>query len=418
MSETQAYEIHVATGGPNIAEGIAFAGATQGKKSDASPLDDRAFWKRFPLLRPQWLGYDTSRCVAAINPYPGEEFTRLMDGGETRGERLVIVSSIPLRASYEPAIRSGSWAVGGRALPHGVKASVTSRADALEKDLAQRLGVDDAIPWMALSPLQSGFELLPILVDDIGNVLMGRVEMTDPSISWFILPPRCDWYQVVRWIQDRAIPELVPEASRRVGLRAHIPDAFRTAGEREAIRNLAEFESVVSARRQSLEAAIAIEEAEANVVRMPLLEARGNELKRAVADVLVRAGFFVEDLDETMDDGVSADLLLTLSGKHWLIEVTSSARDPKHSEVSNLRTHLKRWPHMRKDIAIEHGVLVISNRLADSLNQRPDGPYADAAFVASLDVAVVSTKLIYLWWCAGAINRIRSAITDPPGQRS
>lgn len=151
---------------------------------------------------------------------------------------------------------------------------------------------------------------------------------------------------------------------------------------------------------------------------MPLLEGRADDLKSAVRRVLSDAGFEVDDLDEVFGKPISGDLLAKRDGKRWLVEVTSSPNDPSHGETTKLEQHVDRWPFMRMDEPIQHGCLVINNRMSEHVEHRPDEPYRDESFVKALTVAVCSTKLLYLWWRDQAWDKIRAAIMDPPGQRS
>lgn len=385
------------------------------------PLTDPDTWKRASLLRPMYPGIETSRCVAALNPVPdAEEMRRFRNGARQRTEPPLTVTEVRAHGFH---LGRGE-AIYRSALPSQPGIHLADELSALEADFANRVRSThkDGAPWYALN--QSGpdplfWSMRPLLRDDLGNPVAAICQAKDTMELTYVIPPECNWPTLFQWLTDRAIPELIPTAARRAGLGAYVPDGFRTEAERQAEETLRQHRDDAAQKEKELESALARAREDADAIRLPLLEGRGHELKRVVARLFEHAGFGVEDLDETMGEGVSTDLLLSLNGKQWLVEVTSCAQEPKQTEVGSLLKHVKRWLHMKRDEKIEHGVLVVSSHLGEPPERRPDGPYTDKAFVASLEVGAVSTVLLFQWWLAGDLDEsIRRAISDPPGQRS
>jgi hypothetical protein len=65
---------------------------------------------------------------------------------------------------------------------------------------------------------------VPILVDGLGEPVVARWKPSDDQQIWYVIPDAVDWSTVVGWIVQRALPEHVPAALRRVRSR-HSVDA-------------------------------------------------------------------------------------------------------------------------------------------------------------------------------------------------
>jgi hypothetical protein len=84
----------------------------------------------------------------------------------------------------------------------------------------------------------------------------------------------------------------------------------------------------------------------AAALRMDLLYGTSHRLVDAVGSVLEDAGFTVENLDETLGEGSSADLLASEHDRHWLIEVKAALGNPSEDLVSDLDRHMHTWSQL------------------------------------------------------------------------
>jgi hypothetical protein len=53
-------------------------------------------------------------------------------------------------------------------------------------------------------------ELVPILVDSLGEPVGARWTPSDSQQIWYVIPDAVDWNTVVDWIIQRALPTHVP----------------------------------------------------------------------------------------------------------------------------------------------------------------------------------------------------------------
>lgn len=72
-------------------------------------------------------------------------------------------------------------------------------------------------------------ELVPILVDSLGEAVVARWTPGDGQQIWYVIPDGVDWNQVVDWLVQRALPEHVPAALRRVRSRHHVDPALEAS---------------------------------------------------------------------------------------------------------------------------------------------------------------------------------------------
>ncbi|MFF9396207.1 hypothetical protein [Streptomyces griseoluteus] len=77
-------------------------------------------------------------------------------------------------------------------------------------------------------------ELVPILVDSLGEPVVARWTAGDGQQIWYVSPHRVDWNQVVAWLIQCALPGYVPAALRRVRSRHHLDPALETPAETRA----------------------------------------------------------------------------------------------------------------------------------------------------------------------------------------
>jgi hypothetical protein len=132
-----------------------------------------------------------------------------------------------------------------------------------------------------------------------------------------------------------------------------------------------------------------------------------------VREVLVIAGFEVEDLDATSGTR-SADLLTSLGGRHWLVEVKSAAGSPNEGLVGDLDRHVRTWSNLERPEEIEGSILVVNHQHKLSPLDRDPQPYVRPEFVESLQHTVVPTLALFAWWRDRRHDRLRDALTGPP----
>ncbi len=193
-----------------------------------------------------------------------------------------------------------------------------------------------------------------------------------------------------------------------------VGDQFLTPTELAAKQGLTALDRETEARRTVLEAELATATALASSVRNPLLFGQGDDLKKTVRSVLEEAGFNVDDLDETFEDTRSSDLLASIDGRCWLIEVTASRKAPKQQEWSNLKSHAVLWPALR-DEPLAGSVLIVNNHHGLPPGDRPR-PYENDRFLQVIDGPIIATLALYRWWRDGDFEAIRDAITGSPTQ--
>jgi hypothetical protein len=312
--------------------------------------------------------------VAALDPsvfwnHGVDELERYLAGVEQRGETALIVSTIgslgpppPLRvgATHDAGIslHQEDDRIAGRRMPGGVIPQVAPGITGADKDLALRLrNRSDGGPWWAieLTPVESFRSgsrpevlhprgvLHPILVNDLGETLVGYWTADGWPWRWYVVPAGTDSKQIVRWLAERAIPEIVPAALRRVRAPELVDDELLTPEELEVRNALQSLEATAARQRAELEQQLAAAHITADTVRFDLLYGTGAALVEAAATVFAVAGFEVEDLDETMGVGASADLLLDRQGGRWLMEVKSAGGKASEDLVGDLHRHIGAW---------------------------------------------------------------------------
>lgn len=396
---------------------------------------DPEFWTSLGI-RPVWSDEDTSVCVAAVDPGvdgSDTDLQRLIAGAIARDENVVIVSTLsaarpgvrrrPLWGGHGVRINGAEFR--GRLLPAGVEPRTIPDLDAVDRDLGLRLH-GYAGPWWEIEIDQDPddehegdpsasmrADLVPILETAAGEVVAGFVELADGD-RWYIVPD-LHGDQVPRWLLDVAMPQFVPEAVQRARA-AHLVDpSLRTNEERMAIEQRDRFQEQTQRELETLTAAIDDAERAASEVREALLYASSDALVDAVGWVMGAAGFVVERLDDQYGT-TTADLLLSFSGRHWLVEVRSAGGHPGENAVQDLRRHVQTFPQIDSR-PVERGVLVVSNHTKLAPRERPVPIYTSRPFIESLDVVVIACMTIFDWWRNEAWDELRAAVTGPPGQR-
>ncbi|MGW6512499.1 hypothetical protein ACWGCP_34145 [Streptomyces niveus] len=195
---------------------------------------------------PRWLDMDTSTCAVAINPsdfasHGADEFERFLSGAASRSEPALIIATLGnadddgpwnVFSRYDSSVyfRNRKGSLAGKRLPVGAEVSLAPDLDAADRDLGLRLRNRPAsAPWWAMSlqstPLKGvqGMtfrhpegELVPILVDSLGEPVVARWTPSDGHQIWYVIPDAVDWNTVLDWIVQRALPAHIPAALRRV----------------------------------------------------------------------------------------------------------------------------------------------------------------------------------------------------------
>jgi hypothetical protein len=273
----------------------------------------------------QWENKETSRCVAALMPNASYALERFLAGANGRKETAILVTRVGIGIS--PVVADDTR-INAAMEPSDIRTHIAEGLTSADKDLAIRLQQDESATWYRLSVASHvGLgSLHPILVDDLGQPVAGVWIDTDDDLRWYLLPDSIEWQQLVDWLIGRAIPAYVPTAVYRARPMEAVGDQFLTPAELAAKEGLTELERETEKQRTALEAELATATALASAVRNALLFGQGDDLKKTVRGVLEEAGFNVEDLDETFEDTRSSDLLASMDGRYWLIEVTLPGR--------------------------------------------------------------------------------------------
>ena len=412
------------------------------------PLADGAFpWERLGA-EPRFVGTETAECVAALEPsvfwnHGVDEFERFITAVEGRQETALIVSTIGSEQPPGPRRVGATWAthdasvhlwqvegsIAGRRMPQGVIPQLAPDVRGADRDLALRLrNRPAAAPWWTIElaaavSQRGGFRLeegspggiiQPILVNQLGEILVGAWMPETRPWRWYVIPAGTEWEQIVNWLVERAIPEFVPAALRRVRAPELVDDELLTARELAAQEAIRAFEGAAALARNRLEQESANAQVEANDVRFALLYGTSKPLADAVGMVFARAGFCVEDLDATMGAGVSADLLVSLLGGRWLVEVKSATGKPSEDLLDDLKRHIETGPSRRPAEPLSGGVLVVNHQHRLAPLERTHGAYGRPDFVASLQHTVIPTLALFAWWRDGNYQPLVGAVTGPP----
>jgi hypothetical protein len=304
------------------------------------------------LLTPRWLGEDSSRAVAALQPSMymnggADEWRRLRAGAEARGEVMLAISMIgtpepPSRTnpfgSQEsvplPGCASGSEYVGGERISLAIKPAFTDGLDGADRDLASRLATarDLELPWWSLhhsgnevSPGGGGSYTVrptgtfaPLLTTGAYEVVAAVWISPDESIRHYVVPWLPSWTPLLQWLSIQAIHEFVPAAARRVHAAAADEPQLQTTAEQSARSALAELENEYRTRHHDLTRRVANARKVADDVRHGILFGSGRALETAVMRVLTDAGCDVTALDGLLRNTASADLLVAHGGRRRL----------------------------------------------------------------------------------------------------
>jgi hypothetical protein len=396
---------------------------------------------------PRWLGMDTSTCAAAINPshFAGrgsDEFERFLSGAASRGEPALIIATMGnanddgprnIFSRYNASVHFPNFtgSIVGKPLPAGADISLASDLDAADRDLGLRLRNRQAdAPWwsMALQAIamegpqgttvhEPEGELVPILVDSLGEPVVARWTPSDGQQIWYVIPDAVDWDTVVDWIVQRALPAHVPVALRRVRSPHSIDTALETPAETKARIGLEELERRYIDDKARFQADLERARQEAEPVRSGLLYSSGSELTDAVAVVLRAAGFTVTDLDAELGATKSADLLAVLDQETCLIEVKSVSGAAPERLVSHLQRHLETWPQLCPNRPVTCSALIVNHQHRVDRAQRPTEVYQRKEFVDALTFPVLTSGQLFDWWRAQDWSVLQTAVLGRPTSR-
>ncbi|MFE9069045.1 hypothetical protein [Streptomyces violaceusniger] len=224
---------------------------------------------------------------------------------------------------------------------------------------------------------------------------------------------------MVDWLVQRALPEHVPAALRRVRSRHHVDPALQTPAETQARSSLEELERRYLENKARLEDDLERAQQEAEPVRAGLLYGSGSELEDAVAVVLRAAGFAVTDLDEELGGTLSADLLAVLNGSTCLVEVKAAAGAAGEKLISQLQRHLEKWPQLRPGQPVTCAALIVNHQHRLNPAERPAEVY-QRRVVDALPFPVIASGDLFRWWRTQDWPAVQAAVlgqTPSGGER-
>jgi hypothetical protein len=183
--------------------------------------------------------------------------------------------------------------------------------------------------------------LLPLLITGASEVVAAVWISPDKQIRHYVIPWLPSWEPVLGWLANKAIPEFVPSAVRRIHANVGEDPALQTLAEATARSALVELDEHYRARRRELEQTLTGARSAADDVRNDLLYGRDTMLEAAVSKALTDAGCTVTSLD--------ADL-----GRRRTLTCSSNTR----GEVDWSRSRVRRetppndWLALRETISI------------------------------------------------------------------
>jgi hypothetical protein len=339
--------------------------------------------------------------VAATGGTPGASMTIYPESGE-------IVTSI-----------------GGSRIPLAVPPTPHPDLQGADRDLALRIVNSRPLefPWWSLglsaqllsrgnwmtAPKAEGM-LSPLLVSSTGEIVAAVWTSSNRPIRWYVLPYMPSYVPILHWLSDRAIPEFVPSAARRVRASLSTTPELLTSAEAHAANALATLEAEYERRHAELLSMLGLEMTRADEVRDPILFGTGSVLVSAVKRIFEDAGLDVVDLDELFGDTISADLLVALGIRRVLVEVKSSAGSASERETEPPARHLNTWPKLKPDWPVEGVVLVFNHQTRSHPLDRSPEPYSRAPHITSLTFPVVATRRLFDLWRVGDLEGIRKTL--------
>lgn len=406
-------------------------------------------------LEPRWVGEDTSTAVAALEATDrgADEWRRYFAGAEARSELALFVTTAEPPSDAPPVVLPGypmmkrprsrnvdfpylgfdHFHIAGEPLSLARPPALADGLSATDKDLALRIR-NERPPeqeWIAFEPAvyhlirgdgsgESDGRFIgtwtPLLLTPDGRTVAGVWSddryMTVP-VRHYVLPDMPSYEPILRWLVERAVPDLIPTAAARTRRHIDLQPNLQTARERELTDELAALTERYETAKADLEDQLAQARAAASSVRDVMLFGTGPALEAAVARVLTDAGLGVEQLDEELGT-VSGDLLVEHDGHRVLVEVKSVGGNAPERLTEALHRHRQTWPQLRPDQPLTGALLIVNHQHKLPPADRSTAVYQRQAFVDSLEHPVVSTLELFDAWRREDWAAIHTAIGLTP----
>lgn len=409
-------------------------------------------------LEPRWVEQDTSTAVAAleVTDSSADEWRRFNAGAQARDElALYVTTAEPPSTIKRPAARPNvlplppmgrgratsvsfpylgldDFYIRGEPIHLARPPALADGLSATDKDLALRI-LNERPPeqeWVAFEPavhhLVSGDDhgeregrfigtWTPLLRTPDGRTVAGvwsDDEHTDVPVRHYVLPDLPSYEPILRWLVERAVPDLIPTAAARTRGHVDLQPELQTTRERELSDELTALTERYETAKADLEDRLAQEHAAASPVRDAMLFGTGPTLETVAARVLTDAGLDVEQLDDTLGT-VSGDLLVRYDGRRVLVEVKATAGNAPEKLTEPLRRHQQTWPQLRPDQPLDGTALIVNHQHRQPPADRWEDVYRRREFVDSLEHPVISTLALYDAWRREDWTAIREAIGFP-----
>lgn len=383
-------------------------------------------WAAFGF-EPRWVGFDTADCAVALQPsvYSGQganEFNRFRQGAGSRSETALVISTIgdledkPRGALFphDDSVSFGQSYTRVSSRPIGKGARVRAAEDLGDADgqLALRMLSSNPAPrWRRLSLIGATLEsyegrvqhpaegtLLPILETELGEPVVAVWISPDGVERRYVVPVETPWPLLLQWLQEKGLPEFVPNAMRRARRQLGTDQTLMTRRERDVRTALAELETDYVSRRRALERDLEEAQTMASTVREGLLYGTGKQLVAAVRTVLDSAGIEVVDLDDELGGTKNADLLCTYAGRVRLVEVKGVSGNAPERAYQDLVRHLREWEKLPGVTPVVGGALILGHQLRVAPQERSRQPYGRPEFLAAQTEPVITTLDLFDAW--------------------
>jgi hypothetical protein len=397
-------------------------------------------------FEPRWVGFDTTDCVAALQPnifagHGADEFDRFRRGAESRGELALVISPIGdpddqrrnVFGQHDDPVYLGrvDTSISSRPLGKGARVRAAADLDGADSQLALRMLCCNPTPlWRSLSlhgvihegpngqiqyPAQG--TLVHVVETDLGEPVVAAWVSPDGVERRYVVPAETPWPLLLQWLLEQALPERVPGAMRRARRQLATDQALMTRRERSVRTALTLLEAEFAARRRELESELEEAETAASAVRDGLLYGTGKQLADTVRSVLEWAGMTVADLDDQLGGTKNADLLCSYGGRSRLVEVKSARGNAPERAYEDLLRHLREWEELPGSTPVDGGALVLNHQLRAVPHERSAKPYGRPEFLAAQTEPVVTTLDLFQAWREEDVDAIRQLLLgslNPP----
>jgi hypothetical protein len=440
--------VHVGTKSPNHWEDVEARQQEFGE--EASPwlknqrrpeLADAAFPWHDLGFDPCWVGHESVGCAAALEPsiftgHGANEYERFRQGAAQRNEMALVISVIgfvtapesrSVLVDYDASVHlsgGGHSSISGRRLGIGATVRLEPGVRGADKDLALRLlNRPSTAPWWALeitgAEMHAGDgvhtyppegRLDPILVTEIGEVVVGAWVSPDAAERRYIVPAGTSWQVLLSWLADQALPEYVPGALRRARTPIATATNLLTTHELDAQEELTRLEATYRERHAEISRRITQAHEAADPIRHSLLFGTGHELVDGVRKVLEAAEIDVMDLDAKLGATSNADLLCSFQGRRRLIEVKSTSGNANEGLYDALVSHLREWPTLPGTTPIDGGALILNHEHRKDPKERSLNAYTRPEFLTAQTHPVVTTPFLLEAWRIQSWYEIQAAL--------